>query len=392
MAATAAGVRARGDRGSRRGRSPGARTAHARDGFDSKDGSTGEVDPVTIRTTLPTATAVALLLGGLVLAAPTLSAGAATATVPAITLTPDIGLLSGQVIKLTGSGFTPGASLVAVECNAQGHGVAACDTSAAEPVIVASDGTISTSFSAVVGTVGDGTCGTKATDALCFVALGTASGALVADASIAFVSGPGVSVSPSTGLSGTQSVTLTGSGFSPGDTVFAVECLATATTSAGCDTSSAVPMRVSAQGTLPSTYFKVVTGKVGSGTCGTTVGNYADCVIEVANSAGADRGIATIAFVGPTLRAPTTPVATRVSGPAVIGRSVAVVVVGRNFTAVSRVSGGPGSSVRVTGSSRTALHLTIRESARARPGTSTLVIVFKDGKSARVHYRVSRQI
>lgn len=347
--------------------------------------------PVKIRTTLVTSTAAALLVGGVVLTAP-LAVGAATATVPAITLAPDIGLLNGQVIKLTGSGFAPGASLVAVECNAQGHGAAACDTSAAEPVTVATDGTISTSFSAVVGTVGDGTCGTKATDALCFVAIGTASGALVVAASIAFVSGPGVSVSPSTGLSKTQSVTLTGSGFSPGDTVFAVECLATATTSAGCDPSTAVPMKVSVQGTLPSTYFKVVTGRVGTGTCGTTVANYAACVIEVANSAGADRGVATIAFVGPTLRAPTTPVATRVSGPAVIGRAVAVVVTGRNFTAVARVRGGPGSTVRVTGVSRTALHLTIRESTRATPGTSTLVIVFKNGKSARVHYRVSRQI
>lgn len=350
-----------------------------------------EVVPVKMRRTLANVTALALMVGTLVLGAP-LEASTTNVTVPAITLAPDIGLLSGQVIRLSGSGFTPGASLIAVECNARGKGVAACDTAAAEPLTVAADGTITTTFSTRVGSVGDGTCGTGPTDALCYVAIGTPSDALVVEASIAFVGGPGVSVSPSTGLSTTQSVTLTGSGFTPGDTVYAVECLASATTRAGCDTATAVAMKVSAQGDLPSTYFRVVTGKVGTGSCGTTVDNYASCVIEVANATGADRAVATIDFLGPALRAPSTPVATRVSGPAVVGRSVAVVVTGRNFTAVSRITGGPGSTVRVAKVTRTALHLTIRESPRARPGTFTLVIVFKSGTAVRVHYRVSRPI
>ncbi len=344
-----------------------------------------------MRLLLADVTVLALVVGALVLGAP-LTASATTVTVPSITLAPDVGLLSGQVIRLSGSGFTPGASLVAVECNAHGQGVAACDTAAAEPLTVAANGTITTTFSTRVGTVGDGTCGTGPTDSLCYVEIGTTSDALVVGASIAFVGGPGVSVSPSTNLSTTQSVTLTGVGFTPGDTVYAVECLATATTRAGCDTATAVPMKVSAQGDLPSTYFKVVTGKVGTGTCGTTVDNYAGCVIEVANATGGDRGVATIDFLGPAVRAATTPVATHVSGPAVVGRSVTVVVTGRNFTAVSRVTGGAGSTVRVTKVTRTALHLTIRESPRVRPGTFTLVIVFKSGRTARIRYRVSRPI
>lgn len=350
-----------------------------------------EVVPMKIRRLLADVTVLALVAGALVFGAP-LAASATTVTVPSITLAPDVGLLSGQVIRLAGSGFTPGASLVAVECNARGTGVAACDTAAAEPLTVAANGTITTTFSTRVGTVGDGTCGTGPTDALCYVAIGTTSDALVVEASIAFVGGPGVSVSPSTGLSTTQSVTLTGVGFTPGDTVYAVECLATATSRAGCDTATAVPMKVSAQGDLPSTYFKVVTGKVGTGTCGTTADNYAGCVIEVANATGADRGVATIDFLGPAVRAPSTPVATHVSGPAVVGRSVAVVVTGRNFTTVSRVTGGAGSTVRVTKVTRTALHLTIRESPRVKPGTYTLVIVFKSGRTARIRYRVSRPI
>lgn len=321
-----------------------------------------------------------------------LAASAATATVPTITLSPDIGLTYGQVINLSGSGFTAGASLIAVECNGQAKGVAGCDTSAIEPITVTSSGTFTASFSVITGTIGDGTCGTSAADSLCFVAIGTTSDALVVDASIAFAGGPGVSLTPSTGLSNSQSVTVAGTGFTAGDTVYAVECLATATTEAGCDTSTALPMTVSSTGMLPSTYFKVVTGKIGTGSCGTTVANYADCIVEVANAGGTDRGVATIDFVAPAVTTPSLPVATRVSGPAVIGRSVAVVVIGKNFTAVSKVTGGAGSTVRVTGVARTALRVTITESVHAKAGTSTLVIVFKSGKSVRVHYTVSKQI
>jgi hypothetical protein len=340
---------------------------------------------------LSSAAAAALILGGLVLTADALAASAATVAVPSITLSPDIGLTYGQVISLSGSGFTPGASLVAVECNGQARGVAGCDTSAIDPVTVTPSGTFTTSFGVITGTIGNGTCGISSSDSLCFVAIGTTSGALVADASIAFAGGPGVALTPSTGLSNSQSVTIAGSGFTAGDTVYAVECLATATTQAGCDTSTAVPMTVTFQGLLPSTYFKVVTGKIGTGSCGTSVADYADCIIEVANASGADRGVATIDFVAPAVK-PSSPVATRVSGPAVIGKSVAVVVSGRNFTAVSRVTGGAGSTVRVTGAASTAVHVTITESARAKTGTSTLVIVFKSGKTARVHYTVSKQI
>jgi hypothetical protein len=345
---------------------------------------------VKIKRVLSSVAVVALILGGLGLTADALAASAATTVVPTITLTPDIGLTNGQVISLLGSGFTPGASLAAVECNVSASGVAGCDTSSIDPITVTSSGTFTTTFSVMTGTIGNGTCGISATDSLCFVAIGTTSDALVADASIGFVGGPGVSLTPSTGLVNGQSVTVAGSGFTAGDTVYAVECLATATTEAGCDTSTAAPLTVSSTGQLSSTYFKVVTGKIGTGSCGTTAANYASCIIEIANTNGTDRGVATIDFVGPAVAS--APVATRVSGTAVIGKSVAAVVIGKNFTAVSKVTGGAGSSVRVTGVASTALHLKITESAHAKAGAATLVIVFKNGKSVRVDYRVSKQI
>jgi hypothetical protein len=345
---------------------------------------------VKIKRVLSSAAAAALILGGLVLTADALTAGAATTVVPSFTITPDIGLTNGQTVSLSGSGFTPGASLAGVECNGQATGIAGCDTSSIDPITVTSSGTFTVTFSVMTGTIGNGTCGTTALNTLCFIAIGTTSDALVADASFGFIGGPGVSLTPSTGLSNSQSVTIAGSGFTAGDNVFAIECLATATSEAGCDTSTATPMTVSELGTLPATYFKVVAGKVGTGSCGTTAANYADCIVEVANASGADRGVATIDFVGPAVA--TSPVATRVSGTAVIGKSVAAVVIGRNFTAVSKVTGGAGSTVRVTGVSSTTVHLKITESVHAKAGASTLVIVFKSGKSVRVHYTVGKQI
>jgi hypothetical protein len=345
---------------------------------------------VKIKRVLSSVAVVALILGGLSLTADALAASAATVALPSITITPNIGLTDGQVVSVSGSGFTPGASLAAVECNGKATGVTGCDTSSIDPITVGSTGTFTVTFNAATGPIGNGTCGTGAADALCFIAIGTTSDALVADASIAFAGGPGVSLTPSTGLSNTQSVTLNGADFTPGDNVYAIECLATATSEAGCDTSTATPMTVTLTGLLPTTYFRVVTGKIGTGSCGTSVTNYADCIIEVANAGGTDRGVATIDFVGPAVSS--APVATRVSGTAVIGKSVAAVVIGKDFTAVSKVTGGAGSSVKVTSVASTALHLKITESAHAKAGTSTLVIVFKNGKSVRVHYTVGKQI
>ena len=71
---------------------------------------------------LSSAAAVVLILGGLVLMADALAASAATATVPTITLSPDIGLTYGQVINLSGSGFTAGASLDSSRMQRTGQG------------------------------------------------------------------------------------------------------------------------------------------------------------------------------------------------------------------------------------------------------------------------------
>ena len=348
-----------------------------------------------IKRLLSSAAIVALILGGLGLTAGAL-AGAATASVPSITLTPSIGLTNGEAVTITGTGFAANeASLVAVECNptALVIGEAGCNIGSVDPVTVSASGDFTLSFTVATGAIGTGsgagTCGTSAADATCFISIGsTATGTDVAGASINFATGPGVAITPSTGLTNGASVTITGSGFTDGDSLYAVECLDTASTESGCDVNTETPITASSTGTLPPTTFKVATGAVGTGTCGTTLTNYNGCVIEVANLTDTDRGFSTIDFAAPAVTAAPAPVATRVSGSAVIGKSVAAVVIGRNFTAVSRVTGGAGSKVSVTRVASTQLRVKITESAHAKKGTYTLVISFKSGKSARVKYTV----
>lgn len=293
---------------------------------------------------------MAIVLGGwAVFAAP---AGAATTYTPTITVTPNIGLTNGEQVTITGSGFSPSeASLVAVECNLEASSSAGCDTAAIAPVTIDSSGNLtSLSFYVQTGTIGNGTCGTSAADAGCLISIGsTATNAVVAYASIAFATGPGVSVTPSTGLANGGTVSITGSGFTPADSLYAVECLETATSEAGCDVNTATPITASATGTLPATTFKVASGAVGTGTCGTSAANYDSCIIEVATVTGTDRGIATIDFAAPKVTAPPAPKATKVTGLAIPGRTVVATVTGKNFTAVTKVAGGPGSVIKVTG-------------------------------------------
>ena len=104
--------------------------------------------------------------------------------------------------------------------------------------------------------------------------------------------------------------------------------------------------------------------------------------------AGTDRGIATIDFAAPKITAPPAPVATKVTGFAYPGRTVTATVIGKNFTAVSKVTGGPGSLIRVASVSSTHIKLKISESTAAKAGTFSMAIHFKSGKTARTRYTV----
>jgi hypothetical protein len=181
-------------------------------------------------------------------------------------------------------------------------------------------------------------------------------------------------------------VSVTGADFTPADSVFALECLATATSSAGCDLATATPITVNADGTLPATTFKVVTGTVGTGTCGTTSSDLSNCIIEVANAAAGDSGATPITFMQRVVAAPA-PKATKTTGSAVPGKSSVITVSGSHFTAVSKVT--CVGTVSVRGVSASKLTLSIKEAASAKKGTYTMTIHFKSGKTTTVKYKIT---
>jgi hypothetical protein len=303
---------------------------------------------------------------------------------PAITISPSIGLITNQQVTIHGTGFAPGqASLEALECTQTATSTAGC-SALSVPLSVTTAGQFTSTFTVTTGVIGNGTCGTTSTDAACQIfILSTASNSIVSFASIAFASGPGVALTPSTNLRNGESVTITGADFTPGDTVYALECLTKDTSEATCQTGTATPIKVSSSGTLPPTAFQVVTGSVGNGMCGTSPTNYARCLIEVANIKQGDADGATLDF-----SISLAPTATHVSGYAVSGRTVNVAVLGKNFSAGPMVVGPNGTEVTVVSDTTTRLVLKVKETGSVKKGTYRLTVEFANGSKTSIAYNV----
>jgi hypothetical protein len=107
---------------------------------------------------------------------------------------------------------------------------------------------------------------------------------------------PKLVVTPFTGLRNHTTVTVSGTGFKPRDTVYITECQVSAKGEAGCDIFTAVPVKISARGVMPKTKFKVVTGTVGNGKCGTTATNLRKCAVSAGNANGGDSAVFKIVF------------------------------------------------------------------------------------------------
>lgn len=308
---------------------------------------------------------------------------------PTVVVTPSTGLINNEQVAITGSGFSGGSTVAIVECIATATTAAGCDIPAS-PVtaVVNADGTLpSTNFAVQTGAIGNGTCGTSATDLNCAIVIGTLTGVLVADTLVTFALVPSVTVTPATALKNGDSVAITGSDFTAGLSVYAVECLASATGQAGCDIATATPITVGTDGTLPSTQFKVATGTIGNGTCGTTTANANDCVINVATAAGTDAGTTPIAFTIAVVVHPA-PKAIRTTGAIIPGRTTKVVIIGSHFTGRPRISGHAGTFASVTAATASRLTVKVREAANAKKGTYIFTLTFSSGKKAKVKYIV----
>ena len=110
---------------------------------------------------------------------------------------------------------------------------------------------------------------------------------------------PKLVVTPSTGLTNHKTVTVSGTGFKAKDQVYITECQATAKGEAGCDIFLAVPVKITAAGVLPKTKFKVATGTIGNGKCGTVAANLKKCAVSVGNASGGDSAVFKIVFAAP---------------------------------------------------------------------------------------------
>ncbi len=113
---------------------------------------------------------------------------------------------------------------------------------------------------------------------------------------------PRLVVEPSGSLRNKEVVRVRGINFTPKDSVFIVECLATAKGQNNCDTATATPAKITAKGQLPWTKFTVLTGAIGNGTCGTTRANAKSCAVSVGNIEGKDTASARITFVIPATK------------------------------------------------------------------------------------------
>lgn len=110
---------------------------------------------------------------------------------------------------------------------------------------------------------------------------------------------PKLVVTPSTGITNGKSVFVSGTGFKPKDTVYITECLATAKGEAQCDIETATPVTISATGVLKKTKFKIITGVIGSGRCGTKASNLRSCAVSAGNVSGKDTATKDIVFALP---------------------------------------------------------------------------------------------
>ena len=107
---------------------------------------------------------------------------------------------------------------------------------------------------------------------------------------------PVLKVSPAKALKNGQKIVISGSGFTPKDNVYIIECLVSAKGQADCNTAGAVPATIDAKGKLPTTSFAVAAGTIGSKTCGTTKANANGCDISVGNATGGDSTTKAISF------------------------------------------------------------------------------------------------
>jgi len=180
---------------------------------------------------------------GVVALAPVFVVVTATRADAAVTVTvdPSTGLADGQPVTITGSGFTPGASVGAAECGAavaQSHSTSDCDLSNAPIVQADSNGTavIHIRAKATITTPNGGAIDCVTAAEPCIMGMGDTSdlsnpekqggGPITFDPNAPPVPPPSVSLTPTGDLVDRQQVAVYATGFLPGEFVSILQCAA----------------------------------------------------------------------------------------------------------------------------------------------------------------------
>lgn len=314
----------------------------------------------------------------------TTGAAAAPAT-PVVT--PSAGLANNGSVMITGTGFAPSTSFDAVECIAGATSLVGCNTANLVPITSGVSGTLpATKFSVSTGPIGDGTCGTSAINDTCAIDIVTTSYQpvlLVSFTTITFGTAQSITVSPATGLTNGTTVTVSGSGFTAGDSLYILECPKNTVSLADCDTDDAVTMTVGPTGALTPGKFQVLSGDVGSGTCGTSEADLNGCYLTVGTLTNTDQAYSPLVFA-----APAAPRATRVAGEATPGATAALTIQGANFSSGVTFQPSAGTTVTVVSATASALKVQVKEAKSVTKGAHVLSLQFAGGYSTSVSYTV----
>jgi hypothetical protein len=122
-------------------------------------------------------------------------------------------------------------------------------------------------------------------------------GIVLAAAGSAMAATPKGKVMPNKNLTNGETVTATGTGYTPGETVYVVECNKTVKKSGedACDLADFVQVTANSKGKVPPTKFSVFTGTVGNGTCGTGKSDK-DCYIAISSEDLSETAVVKIVF------------------------------------------------------------------------------------------------
>jgi hypothetical protein len=222
----------------------------------------------------------------------------------AISVSPTSGLKTRGKVRVSGSGLTPHEHVLIAECLVGATNLSMCDQANKETATANASGVLaSTYLTLATGQIGEKACGTLASDlGACEVVVSSMAFTGEKTVPITFsrlAIGRTFSVTPSTHLRNGEVLTMSGSGFAPGDRVYYAECLVGAITEARCDLSTYKLAIISPWGVFPTTQLTVKAGQIGGLNCGTDAGNLTACDVSVANSKLGDSAVADLTFAVP---------------------------------------------------------------------------------------------